>query len=655
MSDRIDLREFVGGFIAESDELVAAANASLAQIETANKEGTSRPRAVRDLFRALHTIKGLAGMIGVEPIVEIAHALETLVRNADRAGGSLASTSVANTRLGVDAIAERVRAVAEGRTPEKAPARLIEAIGSQQVLASAPAAAPAPASDWDAKLGAGERAQLAQALAQSRVFSVTFFPSDEHAARGVTIAVVRAQLGAVGDIIKVLPRTLPRDTAPAGIAFEILIASDADPGVLATAGATTAVRELPRPVPVIAEAAPIADEDRAAPTLARAIVRVDLARLDALQEQMSSLIVSRFRLQREIIAQRDRGTDVRALLEIVELLGRQLRDLRRAILQVRLVRATEVLEPLALLVRSVARTNGKEVALELAAGTAELDKSVADRLLPALVHLVRNAVDHAIETPADRAAAGKPTTGRIAISCREIAGSQIELVITDDGRGIDRAAVARKANRPIADDDALLDVLTQPGFSTRQTVTETSGRGLGMDIVRRIVAGDLRGELALATTEGAGTTFTLRVPVTIAVVDVFSFACGAQTFVVPVTSVEEIFEIDAAQLVTPPRRGREPFALVERRGRAVPLIPLGPILAITGSTAHKALVVRKSGELLAFGVDRMLGRQEVVVRPIEDPLLQLPGIAGATDLGDGFPTIVLDLLVLGGLTREETA
>jgi two-component system chemotaxis sensor kinase CheA len=602
-------------------------------------------------------------MIGVEPIVEIAHALETVVRNADRAGGVLVSASVAATRQGVDAIAERVRAVAEGRTPEKAPPTLLEAIGSTQVPAAS--VAPVHATDWDAKLGVGERAQLAQALAQSHVWAVTFFPSDEHVARGITIATVRAQLATLGELIKVIPRTFARDAAPAGIAFEILIASDADAGALAAAGETTlaALREVPRPQAVpVAEALPVevaaavSDEAVAdAPAIARAIVRVDLARLDTLQEQMSGLIVSRFRLQRELAIQRERGVDIRALHEVIELLGRQLRDMRRAILQVRLVRATEVLEPLALLVRSLARTNGKDVALELDAGTAELDKSVADRLLPALVHLVRNAVDHAIESPGERAAAGKPATGRIQITCREIAGNLLDLAITDDGRGIDRRAVARKADRALERDEDLLDAIMVPGFSTRQAVTETSGRGLGMDIVRRIVTGDLRGELSLVTTEGTGTTFTLRVPVTIAVVDVFSFACGAQTFVVPVSSVEEIFEIDPAQLVAPPRRDEHPYALVERRGRAVPLIPLGPMLAIAGSEAKKALVVCRSGAPLAFGVDRMLGRQEVVVRPIDDPLLQLPGIAGATDLGDGFPTIVLDLLALGGMTREEMA
>jgi two-component system chemotaxis sensor kinase CheA len=320
-----------------------------------------------------------------------------------------------------------------------------------------------------------------------------------------------------------------------------------------------------------------------------------------------------------------------------------------------MVRATEVLEPLSLLVRSLARSNQKDVKLELDAGSAELDKAVADRLLPALVHIIRNAVDHAIEPPEERTRRGKPRTGAIRVACRELAGSQVELTISDDGGGIDRVAVARRANRAVATDTELLDVLATPGFSTRTSATQTSGRGLGMDIVRRIIGGDLGGELGLTTAAGVGTTFTLRVPVTIAVLDVFSFECGTQAFVVPVTAVEEIFEVDPAHLVLPPSRTSHPFALLERRGRAVPVIALGPLLAIDdGSAARKALLIRRNGEELAFAVDRMLGRQEVVIRPIDDPLVDVTGVAGATDLGDGRPTLVLDLGALGGAARERT-
>ena len=163
----------------------------------------------------------------------------------------------------------------------------------------------------------------------------------------------------------------------------------------------------------------------------------------------------------------------------------------------------------------------------LATGNAELDKAVAERIFPAVVHLVRNAVDHAIESPAERRAAGKPEAGLLTVACHERSDNQLELTVTDDGRGVDAAAVAARAGAPVPNTDAaLLELLALPGLSTKATVTTTSGRGVGMDIVRRIAVDELRGELSMRTTPGQGTTFALRIPLSITIVDAFSFLCG---------------------------------------------------------------------------------------------------------------------------------
>ncbi|HSR96203.1 MAG TPA: ATP-binding protein [Kofleriaceae bacterium] len=686
MTEGVDLREFVSGFIAESDELIATANTALLEIEAANLAGETRPRAVRDLFRALHTIKGLAAMIGVEPIVEVAHELESLVRIADRAGGALERDAVDVSLRGVAAIAERVRAVADQQLPRPVPGELMDAIAAAAAdLGRARARAAGVAPDvrpgdsvprWDVGLAAGDIQQVTAAWRAGRkAWRVSFLPSEANAARGVTIASVRARLSQLGDVIKVLPRSTPGQGA--GIAFDLLVASGAPGDAVAEAAATTADRMVeltppsepaPAPAPAPARAAgdgdaPSASSDAApagdgGPTLGRSLVRVELARLDELQDQLSLLIVSRFRLEREISALAERGTDVRGLHEIAALQGRQLRDLRRAILRARMVRVAEVLEPLTLLVRSLGRGARKEVRLEIDARDAELDKAVADRLLPALVHLVRNAVDHAIEPGDEREARGKPRVGTVQVRCHDVGGHRLELVVRDDGRGIDRREVARRAGRPVDDDADLLDVLTAPGFSTRDVATRTSGRGLGMDIVRRIATADLGGELALWTEPGQGTAFTLRVPLTIAVVEVFSFVCGPQTFVVPVSSVEEIFELREGQDVLPPAApgASSPVRLAERRGQAVPLRSLGTLLAIDdGAAARKAIVIRRQGAPVGFTVDRMLGRREVVVRPVDDALVKVPGITGSTDLGDGSPTLVLDLAALGARSGERTA
>jgi two-component system chemotaxis sensor kinase CheA len=221
---------------------------------------------------------------------------------------------------------------------------------------------------------------------------------------------------------------------------------------------------------------------------------------------------------------------------------------------------------------------------------------------------------------------------------------------------VDLEAVARSAaaRQAVALSDAdLLEVLCAPGLSTRAQATTTSGRGIGLHVVKRVVVAELGGELGLHTAPGAGTTFTLRVPLTVAILDALAFQCADQRFVAPVTAIDEIVELDAVALRIGPARA----CFFERRGAAVPVVPLA--LALWGAgepgRAGKALIVRRAGEATAFVVDRLLGRREAVVRPLADPLVRVRGVSGATDLGDGRPTLVLDLIALAAAVTGERA
>ena len=425
----VDPHGFVGAFAVEAEELVATASSCLLEIEVANDAGTSTPRAVRDLFCALHTIKGLASMIDVEPIVEVAHALETLVRAADGAGGTLGREAVALALEAVSAISERVQAVADRQVVRPAPSALLEAVAEH-------ASAEAPVGEvgeevaipraWALRLSPSERQQLVLALRRGApVWTLSFTPSETNIARGITISTVRAGLGAIGEVIKVIPRTTAATGgAKAGVKFDLLLASDAPQAAIAVLAALAperVIRIVPaevvpaygpiRPAPPVPGApaavgpGTVVGQGELGSTESRAVVRVELSRLDELQDQMSLLIVSRFQLEREVASLAERGHDVRRLREIARVSGRQLGDLRRAILRARMVRVAEVLEPLPLLARSLGRAGERVVLLELDTGEVELDKAVADRLLPALIHLVRNAVDHAIEPSGHRAAA----------------------------------------------------------------------------------------------------------------------------------------------------------------------------------------------------------------------------------------------------------
>ena len=659
----LELQQFLAGYLAEVEEHLSSSTQKLNAIDASARGGQANPHAVRELFRSLHTIKGLSAMVGVEPVVALAHEMESLLRAADRAGGALSQEAVDAISDGVRAIERQVRAIAAGQEVPTAPAGLVERLAALQAMTPAPAASATtlltlPA-DVAAKLSAAEQAQLAQGVATGKcAVRVDFVPTPSRAATGLNITTVRDRVGRVAELVKVYPVSLPKsDAAPGGLGFALIALYDGDDDALRDAAGADAV------VPLSTAAAPAAVEavEFESTRGGSRLVRVDVARLDDAMEKLSSLVVNRFRLTRAIAAMRESGTDVRALADIMNENGRQLRDLRAAIMRARMVPMAELLERIPLLVRGLERATGKRVNLTVDAGRAELDKAVAERLFPAIVHLVRNAVDHAIETPEERVRAGKPEIGRVEVTCWERGNNQLELTVSDDGRGVDRARVAARAGRAIADTpEALLEVLTAPGFSTRERASTTSGRGLGMDIVKRIAVDELGGELHLSTTPGGGTQFSVRVPLTITIVDAFSFLAGRQPFVVPVTMVEEIVEIEESKAVRGPqmaRRGTQ-IRVYERRGEPVPIVALDELFAIPRVdelAPAKAMVVRRHGAPFAFAVHRMLGQQEVVVRPLEDPLVKVPGVTGSTDLGDGRATLVLDLWALSSQLAEARA
>jgi two-component system chemotaxis sensor kinase CheA len=669
VTDTADLKEFIAAYLVEAEEHLTVANTQLLAIESAQRSGETNPRAVRETFRSLHTIKGLSAMVGIEPVVAIAHRMENFLRDSDRSGGALPQTAIDALLRGVRAIEQRIAALAGGGAAAAPSDELLTTLDSLG-LAAQPAA-PSPNSVLDlepgilAKLAPFEVDQLLRGIAAGqRALRAEFSPSPERAAQGLTINSVRERVAQVADIVRVLPRAVPvTPETPGGLSFVlILLTRSSDEAIADAVGlGSLSLHGVSRALP---EAGPDSDlapgsealldgvEDGKIDTHSRrGVVRVDVSRLDDAMEGLSALIVTRYRLARSIATLTEHGVNTRELTAIMNDNARQLRDLRAAIVRVRMVPVSELLERIPLLVRGLRRATNRSVRLELEGGNAELDKSVSERLFPVIVHLVRNAVDHAIETPDERVRRGKSEEGLLRITCGARSNTRLEITVSDDGRGIDRASVAKKAGRATPDDDAeLLDLLCIPGLSTRDIVTTTSGRGMGMEIVKRTIVDELGGELELHSQLGKGTTFTLRVPLTISIVDAFSFECSDQRFVVPVTMVEEIIEVDPNALVQVPANddGSPAVDIISRRGVAVPMIQLSQVfqLATTHGGGRKAIVVRRAGAPIAFAIDRMLGQQEVVIRPLNDVLVRAPGVSGATDLGDGRPTLVLDLVAL---------
>lgn len=688
----VDLSEFRAAYLAEVEEHLGAVNKSLLAVDAANRAGRPSPRELRELMRLLHTIKGLSAMVGIEPIVGIAHRMETVLRAADRAGGVLDDRSLETMFEGTRAIESRVRAIANNEAVVEASSSLLSHLDAAEAAPAPVAAAQGDAPEDDelepivaAKLTSSEREQLTQGVAAGQhAVRVDFVPTPAKAEQGLTITSLRERLAPLGELVRVLPLTVKSDDAtPGGLLFALIFLTGASLEIVADAAGVpvTDVTELlaararsrssiPPPPASEPEIAAF-EEEEAAPevsaTQRAGVLRVDVARIDDTIDKLSGLIVTRSQLARAAGKLREAGADTRELEVILGDNARQLRDLRAAILRVRMVPISAVLDRLPLVIRGVGRSTGKQVRLVLEGTGAELDKAVAERIFPAFVHLLRNAIDHGIESPEERRLAGKPEQATIVVSSSSGNNRQIEIRIEDDGRGVDRARVAAKAGRPIAEGAAaLLEALCTPGLSTRDAIDTTSGRGVGMDIVRKIIVEGLGGDLAMETFAGRGTAFIIRVPLTIAIVDSFTVRCANERFVVPVRVVEEIVELQSEDVVLGPRMTGRQTRFFARRGETVPVVELSEALGLGRLTSHsaagqrgegarttpygnQALVVRRGhDDSVAFAIDRVLGQQETVVRPLVDPLVSVVGISGSTDLGDGRATVVLDLLGLSG-------
>lgn len=673
---KVDLTEFLTAYVAEADEQLASATSKLLFIEGAVPRGERQPRAVRDLFRTMHTVKGLSSMVNIEPIVTVAHKMETVLREADRSGGVLSAEAVDLLLRGVRWVEQCVRTVEKGAPPLAAPPAILDALDA--VVSHGSAATPRGTAALtldpalEQKLDGFERELLVKGAEEGRrALRLDYAPSPARAAQGLNINTVRERVGALAEIVRVVPVSL--GTAN-GIAFALLLlTSVTDQELAIAAGVEISAITSIVDVATRAQAAPAALDSLDHPSLPdldvvpeeaprRNLLRVEAERVDDAMERLSTLLVTRSRLSRAIAELAANGSDTRELVQIAGDNARQLRDLRSAILQVRMVPLAEILERIPLMMRALMRTSGRQVRLETAAAGAELDKAVAERIFPAIIHLVRNAVDHGIEPPEARARTGKPAEGMIRVTCTARSDTRLELTIEDDGRGVDANAVAARLHVEVpASDAGVLELLCQPGFSTHDEATITSGRGLGMDIVKRIVVDELGGELSMHSRLGAGTRFTLQIPLTVAIIDGFVVECTGQRFIVPVSVVEEVLEVDPQALIAPPHGGGgdgslRPAGLIERRGEVLPLFALASLLGRSSdrTKGRRALVVRRGGDALGFMVDAVLGQQEAVIRPLLDRLVRVPGISAATDLGDGRPTLVLDLLALADRGKRRT-
>ncbi len=640
----MDLSRYAALFLAESREHLGACNRLLLEWE----RDPSAREPVDGLFRAIHTLKGMAGTMGYGRLADLAHHAEHLL-------DSLRSGRVVATAATVDLLLRAVDQLERGVEMAATDGDAQFDAGDLGEVLTAAADEPAAAA---LKVGKkGRRAQVPPVVAApvrdvGRVVQVEVRAGAIMRGARAFLALRRAE--AFGVVTGVVPPPaafesdsfdgrfsfrLESEASDTDIVDAIRAAGDIEAVTIGADVMTTAEWQVP-------SAATGGVSARAADAAARSgQVRVDRRRLDALMNQVGELVVARNRLLE--LAQAEPGGELEALGTRI---SRLVSDLQSEIIQARMTPVWQVFDRFPRAVRDLARQLGKQVRFEMEGEGIELDRAILDEIGDPLLHVLRNAVDHGIEPPEERVAAGKPAEGRVTLSAtRE--RSSVAIRISDDGRGIDRAAILAKAKREGAaaadletvSDDLLLKIIARPGFTTAEQLSSVSGRGVGIDVVLTRVRSH-GGTVEIATERGQGTTFTLRLPITLAILRALLARVGEERYLLPLSYVAETVEYDTQPVTA--FQGREALVL---RDQVIPTVHLRELLGV----APGELPLRRPGLVLEVGdrrsavvVDALLGQQEVVVEPFEAPRGTPPLFSGATILADGSPALILDAAAL---------
>ncbi len=632
----MDLSQYAELFLAESREHLSACNQLLLEWE----RNPAAREPVAGLFRAVHTIKGMAATMGYARVADIAHRAESVLDALRRGSSAVTDELVQLLFRTVDALEKAVELSVTGRERELDVAALLaelEGVGTRLAPGAARPSAPVPAP------AVPEVEREGRAEGTGRLVQVTL--RAEAALKGGRALVALRKAQALGAVHAVSPPLAAFEAEDFDGRFAFRLESGA------AAAAVVAAIQSAGDVEHVA----VAEAEGAGPQLEAGAaageggrtrhLRVELRRLDSLMDLIGELVIARGRLNELAARARDPAID-----DIAIHVSRLSTDLQAEIIQARMTPVWQVFDRFPRLVRDSARQLGKQVALRVEGKEIELDRTILDELGDPLMHLLRNAVDHGIEPPAERRKAGKKPEGEIVLSAvRERAS--VMITIADDGRGIDRANVLARAQRDgfvdahaeALSDDQLLRVLARPGFTTAEAVTSVSGRGVGIDVaMTRLRA--LGGTLEVRTEPGKGTSFVLRLPVTLAIVRALIASVGRERYALPLTYVTETVELGVAP--TTAVEGREAIVL---RNRVVPLVHLRSLLGAGEGAAppRRPIIVIEMGERRAgVVVDGMLGQQEIVVKSFDAPQGTLPLFSGATIMGDGVPALILDA---GGL------
>jgi two-component system chemotaxis sensor kinase CheA len=627
------LDKFLDDYFAEAEEHLVAIRQALLALE--KSVGQIRPDGpiIEELFRSFHSLKGIAGMVDHRETESLAHELESYLR-ALRDGDVTLSTP------GMDLLIKGARALEDSiaaRRANESPRDTAAVSAELQTLVQRDAGAG----------GAGTAVLPAKGN-----WLCLFTPSPALIARGINVDAIRARLRAAGEIT----RATPIVTSQGAVAFEFEVLGDLSAEDV-EAWKADALQCTPlAAAPADAEADEEPKARQGALLSSGHYVRVDLSRLDELMRMIGNLVILRAKLG-DTLARGERYLPpghYRDIQDDADAIERELRELREGVMRVRMVPVGEIFRRMPFVVRDLARETGRSVNVVLSGQDTQIDKFLVERMMDPVLHLVRNAISHGVETPGERLSAGKPPAATLRLSA-SASGETVTLEIADDGRGIDADRVierARRAGLPVPagpiDAAALLDLISAPGFSTRDESDRVSGRGYGMNVVRETLQ-ELGGTIQLETTPGAGTRFVIELPLTLAIAAAMIARIGDQIFAVPQASVREVAEFETAGIHQ--LQGAE---VVDFRGTPLPVIRLSRVLNLAAPASDRmhAFIIGTGPAAVGLLVDRIVGHREIVVRSTADPLIRVDAITGATDLGDGKAVLILDAAAIARRARD---
>jgi len=670
---QIDMKRFHAAFFDESAEHLAAMEEALLRLEQAPDDGDLLPR----IFRAAHSIKGASGTFGFADIAAFTHGLEGLL---DRMrNGQIATTAELIGLLlhSADTLGALLAAAKDGSPlPENVETLVaaLEAAKNGAPPAACPAPPPAPA-----------RCEPAAGTGRYRV---RFVPGPDLLRQGMDPLLLLRDLAELGrfDSFAVDDSRLPElaellpdecylgwtiglespktaDEIRAVFLFvedssQISVESAGDelpPGAepssaVETRPADAAASPSPAPGPTAGAAQPPAGPAKVSRTQSRSLesasIRVSVEKVDELLNLVGELVISQSMVN-QVVGQAPPDL-IQSMQEALITMNRATRELQDRVMAVRMVPLASVFRRFPRVVHDLSAALGKRIQVEISGEDTELDKQMIEQITDPLTHLVRNAVDHGVEMPADRTAAGKPAEGTLRLRAYQ-EGGNVVIEVGDDGRGLDAERIRRKAvalglvaaDEPL-DNERIHALIFAPGFSTAEQVSDVSGRGVGMDVVKRNIE-SLNGSLAIESVPGRGTTFQIRLPLTLAIVDGLAAGLNGETYILPLLSVVESLQPKDHELKTVAGKGE----MIMVRGKPLPLIRLHRLLrvatGVTDPTRGLVIIVENRGKRLGLLVDELIGQMQVVMKSLETNYQKVEGISAATILGDGQVAFILDV------------